>query len=465
MSKSRPRVVIVGGGLGGCLVAHRLAESAEVTIVEQGASDGLYLVDEGAPLRIAPYAGSGLGGATRFWANGLIEPAERAFEDWPFDRAVLDPWLEDAHLVLGGATRAAVRADADLLAALAIDLGIAAPVLGHPLYYPPSARNVWDSLGLARRVAVVRGYVDELALDPVGRVTSVGTRTLQGRRRLEADLVVLAAGGLGTPGVLQLLARRSGGSIAGQAGHHYDDHPSAFVAEFTGPFDLARFWGDVGPATGGNVRLPFVVDTPGASCAFYVRPVGPYRMALRSARSREALDEAMDRPWSPGSYARLLSRSTDVAAVAAGRAGLGGDPTRFNLFMIAGLKPSAESYVWQEDVLGPVHRRWHIEPAQIEELREASATVLASLAGIVDDVEVYSGWHDGLESAAHHSGTARLARSPAEGVCDADCRVFDVPNLYVGDGSLIPWSGFANTGLAIGALALRLGDHLKETLG
>jgi choline dehydrogenase-like flavoprotein len=33
-------------------------------------------------------------------------------------------------------------------------------------------------------------------------------------------------------------------------------------------------------------------------------------------------------------------------------------------------------------------------------------------------------------------------------------------NLYVCDGSVIPGSGIANTGLTISALALRLGAHL-----
>jgi hypothetical protein len=466
MSKARPQVVVIGAGLGGCLVADRLADRAEVTIVEQGASDGLYLVDEGLPLRIAPYAGSGLGGATRFWANGLIEPALSSYADWPFAADVLDPWMEESHQLLGGTSRATVGADAEALASFAAAAGIDPALVGRPLFYPARTRNVWESLGLAERVATVRGYVDELEVDGAGRVSAVGARTLEGRVRLEADLVVLAAGGLGTPALLQRLPGQAEGEVAGQAGRHYDDHPSAFVAEFTGPAELVRLWDEVGPATGGNVRLPLVVDLGGCSCAFYVRPVAPYRSAQRYGRFSAARERLVDRPWSPGSYAGLLSRPVDLAALAAERAGVlgSGDPTRFNLFMIAGVPPAADSYVWQRDPLEPVHRRWRIEPEHLALMRESVATVLARLGGLIDAVEEYAGWEGRLESGAHHSGTARLAADPATGVCDADGKVFELHNLYVGDGALIPWSGFANTGLTIGALALRLAAHLEEVL-
>ena len=74
----------------------------------------------------------------------------------------------------------------------------------------------------------------------------------------------------------------------------------------------------------------------------------------------------------------------------------------------------------------------------------------------------------GLEAAVmkagayggHHSGTTRMAASPADGVVDADCRVFGTDNLYVASGSVLPTSSQANPTLTTLALALRLADHL-----
>jgi choline dehydrogenase-like flavoprotein len=88
--------------------------------------------------------------------------------------------------------------------------------------------------------------------------------------------------------------------------------------------------------------------------------------------------------------------------------------------------------------------------------------VLAWLAPVTKRSRVFAGWQAGLSSAAHHSGTARLSADAETGVCDVDGRVHGVTNLYVCDGSLIPSSGIANTGLTIAALALRLAAHLRH---
>lgn len=62
----------------------------------------------------------------------------------------------------------------------------------------------------------------------------------------------------------------------------------------------------------------------------------------------------------------------------------------------------------------------------------------------------------------HHSGTARMSASPADGVVDADCRVHGLDNLYVASSAVLPTSSQANPTLTILALALRLADHLES---
>jgi choline dehydrogenase-like flavoprotein len=55
-----------------------------------------------------------------------------------------------------------------------------------------------------------------------------------------------------------------------------------------------------------------------------------------------------------------------------------------------------------------------------------------------------------------------MSASDSDGVCDENGMVYGLENLYVCDGSLIPGSGYANTGLTIAALALRMADFLKN---
>jgi choline dehydrogenase-like flavoprotein len=60
----------------------------------------------------------------------------------------------------------------------------------------------------------------------------------------------------------------------------------------------------------------------------------------------------------------------------------------------------------------------------------------------------------------HQIGTARVARSPAEGVIDGGLRVFDADNLFVASSAVLPTSSQANPTLTVMALAIRLAAKL-----
>ena len=51
---------------------------------------------------------------------------------------------------------------------------------------------------------------------------------------------------------------------------------------------------------------------------------------------------------------------------------------------------------------------------------------------------------------------------PETGVVDADHRVWDTPNLFLADGSVMPTQGAANPALTIMALSSRLAERLHQ---
>lgn len=61
---------------------------------------------------------------------------------------------------------------------------------------------------------------------------------------------------------------------------------------------------------------------------------------------------------------------------------------------------------------------------------------------------------------AHLVGAARMSARPEDGVCDKWGRTWDIENLFVMDGSVMPTQGSANPGLTIQALAARTADYL-----
>ena len=61
----------------------------------------------------------------------------------------------------------------------------------------------------------------------------------------------------------------------------------------------------------------------------------------------------------------------------------------------------------------------------------------------------------------HLYGTARMGDDPRNSVVNADCRSWDIPNLWICDGSVFPTTGGVNPSLTIQAIACRTGDRIK----
>ena len=67
-----------------------------------------------------------------------------------------------------------------------------------------------------------------------------------------------------------------------------------------------------------------------------------------------------------------------------------------------------------------------------------------------------------MDDTCHLNGTARMGVNPATSVVNADCRSWDIPNLWICDGSVFPTVGGVNPSLTIQAIACRTGDRIKE---
>ena len=86
--------------------------------------------------------------------------------------------------------------------------------------------------------------------------------------------------------------------------------------------------------------------------------------------------------------------------------------------------------------------------------------IVESLGGELLITEPYQ--EMGEVITVHPLGTCRMAENAADGVVDANCQVFDNPNLYVVDGSAIPSSLGVNPSLTIAAVAERVSDYIVQ---
>ena len=70
-------------------------------------------------------------------------------------------------------------------------------------------------------------------------------------------------------------------------------------------------------------------------------------------------------------------------------------------------------------------------------------------------------WHEAVETA-HLNGTARMGGDPRSSVVNADCRSWDIGNLWICDGSVFPTVGGVNPSLTIQAIACRTADRIRQ---
>jgi choline dehydrogenase-like flavoprotein len=63
-------------------------------------------------------------------------------------------------------------------------------------------------------------------------------------------------------------------------------------------------------------------------------------------------------------------------------------------------------------------------------------------------------------SSSHYLGTCRMGKDPKTSVVDPVCRTHDVPNLFIGDGSVFVTGAAVNPALTISALAARTADGI-----
>ncbi len=75
---------------------------------------------------------------------------------------------------------------------------------------------------------------------------------------------------------------------------------------------------------------------------------------------------------------------------------------------------------------------------------------------------MYLGKKIPLAGTAHQCGTVRFGDDPATSALNTWCRAHEVDNLYVVDGSFFPSSSAVNPGLTIIAMALRVGEFLRN---
>lgn len=484
----KPRVCIVGAGLAGGVIASELArEGYAVTLVEIGRrAEPLIPADE-LWNEIVPQAiftrGMGLGGTANFWHGGLVpldpsdvdsqEPGrERAKSPLPYEELLR--YYERSIALMRGRLSYSLenlssrpdpnRNQFEINQNLFRYKGLLYPKL------PFSSASMIVESRNRYGLRVIQGVdVKRVVFSDPAKVVGIDGIELEtnGCRRIETDVCVLSAGGIGSPRIL-LDSVASTERLRGlPIGKFLIDHPTGFV--FKAKLRKRLYLEQLFAGYGEGFRMQYgfalrpdqlhIVD--GRNHVVYLRPATSMKDPVEYDFLKKRLVAYKGRMLSLVDVAYLLKHRDLLFDALNFKFGLVHSTRYVSGLTFAEQFPS-DGWEIRKASDGKFVVNWGISSEDQRSLDAFVRIFLDAHADVFESVDIYSGLERRLDTACHHSGGCRMGWDSDDGVVDSSLRVFGTDNLYVADGSVIRYSGCANTGLTICALALKCCDSIRR---
>jgi choline dehydrogenase-like flavoprotein len=518
-------ICIVGGGAAGIALALQFAASdLQVCLLESGGLDAasatqalaegdsvgtLYSPLETLQLRF-------FGGNTNAWGGwfrGLddIDFRQRGWVDdsgWPFDARALAPYVERVHALCEVAscdyTVPSMRAIADSSARLIPFDPARVETALYRFSAPTRFGQVYrQAIEVSRTIkCLLNAHALKVeTTEDARRVTAVEVGCLSGgRRKVTARVFILAAGAVENARLLLL----SNDAAPRGLGNHYDlvgrylmDHPHLRRELLPGPrrFPYGLYglnFRDRGFALGLSIPPALQQKERMLNYKASIYPVF-YGQSSRGWESFRDLVLKFSRRWRADPYDRMR---LPFRRKSAGLKQLAALALRFDGVLLGALAqalksenlvsglvleskpeqaPNGASRVTLQhgrDPFGLPRARvdWRLLPIDRHTTVSAEAIIdaelqrlgLGRLAPLA--AQERDRWPAGFAGGWHQIGTTRAHADPRRGVVDGNCQVHGVGNLFVAGASVFPTGGSASPMPTLLALALRLADHVKQTL-
>jgi choline dehydrogenase-like flavoprotein len=483
-------VCVIGAGPAGITLARALADRGlDVALMEAGGlewspeSQDVY-VGENAGLDYYPLDAARLRffGGTSFHWNGYSRPLDAAdFEPrlqnppsgWPIGRAEFDPFADEAAAILGlGRADFGERPPPAGGRFRQVSYGFS-PVRFGEWYLDEITSSERILLGLHANLVDLR--LDDARLgDDRGRVTGAvfrGYAPDDPGFTVAARAYCLCTGGIENARLLLNFRDQMPegiGNRRGLVGRYFAEHPAFRLGEvlFERAGEELTFSVPTEAFLAERATLPLVLVTA--------------RPPSRSFLTEFAREVQCNVPFADRLFEAVTGRAParcDVGGLGAWRRSREDRRAMTGQVFTNGeqaLNPESRVTLAEaRDAFGMRRARltWDLQEIDYRSAREAALAFAEDLATQGIGRMRLEDWLLGETAPApevtgswHHMGTTRMSADPRAGVVDADCRVHEVANLYVGGSSVFASTGYANPTFTIVQLALRLADHLDATL-
>lgn len=507
-------ICIIGGGPAGILLALELAGSGrDVTLLEAG---DIYYEDATQDLMTGPVLGHPytpldearlrfLGGSSNHWSGNCLLYTEVDFEKrdwmpysgWPITLSDLMPYYDRALPYYELPVERSFDFDhwATTLGGRVLDVDTRYLKNTAMMTSPPTifGYTYEDRLAAAPGVSVyLNCNVTELdTTDDGNTVTTAKVTVLDGPKlTVRARTFVVSAGGIETPRLLLNSTRVKPAGIGNDndlVGRFFNEHPSirpvirtlvprgaeplTLYHDFT-PLDTGGFWA----CLTSSEEMLRREEVGGFVFNLFQDDRSPGDLAIR--RLTGALRTGEAPPYLSTEIGNLLSDLDGATNAIAGDV-FGRDDRLIGHEWLGPwisweCVPNPDSRVVLLDEVDRIGMRkigldWRFHELDMRTLKRSVEVLISELSRLGvgrswtevlrDDYEIPMTVGQGK----HHACTTRMSDDPATGVVDADCRVHGMSNLYINGCATFATGGYTFPTFTIGAMAIRLADHLKAT--
>ena len=460
----KKKVVVIGAGLAGSLICNELAKDCKVTLLEKGNKDTIQFPKiQFKRKRFAevPTFCFGGGGTTNLWHNGLIPINTNDITSKYFRDLIADaqPYMNRAAAALFF-TKKSFLTEYQSLVEETNELSTKLAVFPHGmdcLIYPKKYHKlkVNPKINDIYNIQNISFAFEEKKIKAVTYLKGGQQETV------DTDYAVIAAGALGTPGILQKILAGFGISEH-TAGLGFIDHPLGFVGKIKFKKNISRAirrlsFHDKGTYISRSaVRLKS--DCNKYTACIFFRPALTMANNLSIYKYKSLLGAGSGINRMKNIFSLKLFHPDILAEIFAHIFGVSIPGRTFNIFFVAEQK-RANNRVYYEG--NELNVDWSISDEEISIYRGMLCKLKDMLSELADKINIETGINENwLWSGAHHSGTTPMGGS-IQDLIDNELRLKLFKNVFVCDGSVIQEHSYANTGLTIGQLALRLAKRIQ----
>ena len=461
----RKKVVVIGSGLAGTLICNELVKYADVTLLEAGEKDTFrypevdFIKKKFAEVKTFCIGG---GGTTNLWHNGLIPINTKDITSNDFSQVMdeAEDYTDRAASALFFKNKeysSEYKKVVSEISSICEQIGIFSDGVDC-LIYPKK----YKKLEVEPQVKSFYSVSDIEFVAEGKKIKTIKFLTDSTLVSIEPDVIIISAGALGSP-LLVKKALSATGQEPDHPGTGFIDHPMGFVGKVKFKKEFSEKIKKLCLFNKGDYEFRTAIrlksDCGKFTCGVFLRPALTMENDLAIYKFKSALGASNGMERYKNAFSMKLFHPDIIAEIVSHLFGFNLPSRTYNILFI-GEQKRGNNRVFYTD--GRLKVDWCVTEEEISIYNALLKKLSGMLSNISDNLNIKIDLtEDWLWSAAHHSGTISLGDS-TDTLVDKNLKLNSCENTFVCDGSIIQEHSYANTGLAIGQLAIRLVERIKQ---